>query len=164
MRAWMLIGLFTAAPAFAQDAPEPPPADDSGVFQDGAFVIEGKVQKPEVVVVVSRDNLDKSFDIQLKESFLDLVVEAPRELVLGRERRDERHELKLLAAAHLDDAREHADGALHVVAGVLVLHVRGRDRAGRSAVAARCQWCGPDERTRGAGDCDAWRGQNFGAE
>lgn len=45
-------------------------------MQDGAFVIEGKVQKPEVVVVVSRDTLDASLDLGLDRTFLDRVVDA----------------------------------------------------------------------------------------
>jgi hypothetical protein len=49
-------------------------ADDG--FGDDLFVIEGKVQKPAVVVEISRENLEKGFNLELRESFLDKVVEA----------------------------------------------------------------------------------------
>lgn len=69
-----LLVLTAAAPAFAQDAEVP--VEDELKMQDGAFVIEGKVQKPEVVVVVSRDTLDASLDLGLDRTFLDRVVDA----------------------------------------------------------------------------------------
>jgi hypothetical protein len=50
--------------------------DADGGFGDDLFVIEGKVQKPAVVVEISRENLEKGFDLELRESFLDKVVEA----------------------------------------------------------------------------------------
>lgn len=59
--------------AIAQDAPSD---EQALLFEDGAFVIKGKVQKPEVVVVITRDNLDKGFNLELKESFLPRIVEA----------------------------------------------------------------------------------------
>ena len=52
-------------------------AQDAGDgFGEDLFVIEGEVQKPAVVVVISRDNLEKGFELELRESFLDKVVEA----------------------------------------------------------------------------------------
>lgn len=40
------------------------------------FVIEGEVLKPDVTVVISRENLNKSYNLELMESFLDKIVEA----------------------------------------------------------------------------------------
>lgn len=69
------LGLSLGSVAFAQDASAP--ADDGKlVFEDGGFKIVGKVQKPEVVIVIRRENLDKGFQLQLSEDFLHRVVEA----------------------------------------------------------------------------------------
>lgn len=70
-----LVGLlFLATPAMAQDKPaEKPP---SYGFEDDDLVIVGEVQKPEVTVVISRENLNKAYQLELKESFLPKVVEA----------------------------------------------------------------------------------------
>lgn len=38
--------------------------------------IEAEVQKPEVTVFVSRENLSKAFDLDLERSFLDKIVES----------------------------------------------------------------------------------------
>jgi hypothetical protein len=41
------------------------------------FVIEGEVQKPEITVVISRENLNKSMDLaKLEKSFIGLVIDA----------------------------------------------------------------------------------------
>lgn len=45
-------------------------------FED--FVIEGEIQKPEITVVISRENLNKSYVVELKESFLDKILESLR--------------------------------------------------------------------------------------
>ncbi|MCB9672794.1 MAG: hypothetical protein H6734_25205 [Alphaproteobacteria bacterium] len=68
--------LLVGSTAFAQDALPP---QEELVMQDGAFVIEGKVQKPEVVVVVDRKKLDQGFDLGLDEDFLDRIVQAAAE-------------------------------------------------------------------------------------
>lgn len=39
-------------------------------------VISSKVPKPEVVVVVRRENLDKGFVLDLRETFLPKILEA----------------------------------------------------------------------------------------
>ena len=39
-------------------------------------IIEGEVQKPEVTLTISRENLNKAYDFELKESFLPKIVEA----------------------------------------------------------------------------------------
>ena len=69
MRWLLLVGLLVT-PANAQD-------DDGGYsFDDDDLVIVGEVQKPEVTVVISRENLNKKFELELKESFLPKIVEA----------------------------------------------------------------------------------------
>jgi hypothetical protein len=42
------------------------------------LVIEGEVQKPEITVVISRENLNKAYLIELKESFLHKILESVR--------------------------------------------------------------------------------------
>ncbi len=68
----MLTSSFSLVPSAAQEG-------GALDFNPNDFVVEGKVQKPEVVVVISRENLDKGFQIVLKESFLDRIVEATAE-------------------------------------------------------------------------------------
>ena len=46
-------------------------------FEEGT-VIEGEIQKPEITVVISRENLNKSYVVELKESFLDKILESLR--------------------------------------------------------------------------------------
>ena len=38
--------------------------------------IIGEIQKPDVTVVISRENLNKSYDLQLEESFIGRIVQA----------------------------------------------------------------------------------------
>lgn len=45
-------------------------------FDDDELVIVGEVQKPEVTVVISRENLNKAYELELKESFLPKIVES----------------------------------------------------------------------------------------
>ena len=40
------------------------------------FEVVGEVQKPEVTVVISRENLNKSYDLKLEESFLKKIIES----------------------------------------------------------------------------------------
>jgi len=40
------------------------------------FEVVGEVQKPEVTVFISRENLNKSYDLRLEESFLKKIVES----------------------------------------------------------------------------------------
>jgi hypothetical protein len=40
------------------------------------FEIVGEVQKPEVTVVISRENLNKSYDLRLEESFLQKILDS----------------------------------------------------------------------------------------
>ena len=47
------------------------------VFKD-ATVVEGQVQKPEVAVFISRQNLNKGYELELRESFLPKILETVR--------------------------------------------------------------------------------------
>jgi len=42
------------------------------------FVVVGEVLKPEITVVISRENLNKAYELQLDESFLDKIVDSVR--------------------------------------------------------------------------------------
>ena len=42
------------------------------------IVIEGEIQKPEVTIVISRENLNKSYELKLEESFLRKILDALR--------------------------------------------------------------------------------------
>ena len=44
------------------------------VFEE--TVIEGEIQKHEVAVYITRQNLNKAYDLELKESFLLKIVDA----------------------------------------------------------------------------------------
>lgn len=43
---------------------------------DDEFVVIGEVLKPEITVVISRENLNKAYDLKLEESFLDKIVQS----------------------------------------------------------------------------------------
>jgi hypothetical protein len=45
------------------------------VFEE-EFVVEGEVQKPEVTVVVSRENLNKAYVFELEETFLSKIIQS----------------------------------------------------------------------------------------
>lgn len=45
-------------------------------FSDDEFVIVGEILKPEITVVISRENLAKAYDLKLEESFLDRIIES----------------------------------------------------------------------------------------
>ena len=67
MRAMIaVVALLVAAPAAAQGLN----------FEE--IVIEGEIQKPEVTIVISRENLNKSYELKLEESFLQKIVDALR--------------------------------------------------------------------------------------
>ena len=36
----------------------------------------GEVQKPDVIVLISRENLNKAYELELTESFLDKIIES----------------------------------------------------------------------------------------
>lgn len=40
------------------------------------FVVVGEVLKPEITVVISRENLNKAYELKLDESFLQKIIES----------------------------------------------------------------------------------------
>ncbi len=40
------------------------------------FLVIGEVLKPEITVVISRENLNKAYELKLDESFLDKIVKS----------------------------------------------------------------------------------------
>ena len=40
------------------------------------FVIVGEVLKPEITVVISRENLNKAYELKLDEDFLDKIIDS----------------------------------------------------------------------------------------
>ena len=40
------------------------------------FVIEGEVLKPEITVVISRENLNKAYELKLDEDLLEKIVKS----------------------------------------------------------------------------------------
>ena len=63
LRRWFgLLVLFLPTGGIAQD------------FSDDEFVIVGEVLKPEITVVISRENLNKAYDLKLEESFLERII------------------------------------------------------------------------------------------
>jgi hypothetical protein len=53
-----------------------PASAEELAFEDGAAVITGEVLKPEVTVVISRENLNKNYELELKESFLQKIIDS----------------------------------------------------------------------------------------
>lgn len=44
------------------------------VFEE--TVIEGKVQKPEITILITRQNLNTDYNLQLRESFIPKIVKS----------------------------------------------------------------------------------------
>lgn len=63
-----MIALLLASLASAQDQPEETATGD--------IIIRGVVQKPEITVVIVRENLNRDYQLELRESFLDRIPEA----------------------------------------------------------------------------------------
>jgi hypothetical protein len=63
--------LFTAllVPAVVHAAPKSFSASEEAV-------IKGEVLKPEITVVISRENLNKAYDLELDEDFLQRIVDS----------------------------------------------------------------------------------------
>ena len=78
-RTLVVAALLLAAGTARADDPVPAPPKDELKVENGAFVIQGKIQKPQVVVVIRRETLDQGIVIELMESFLDEIVEATQE-------------------------------------------------------------------------------------
>ncbi len=46
---------------------------------DEAMVIIGEFLKPDITVIISRENLNKVYDLQLDESFLDKIIQSAKQ-------------------------------------------------------------------------------------
>jgi len=71
---WLAI---LAPVATAQPAPAPAPAPEP-VTDNRETVIKGEYLKPEITVIISRENLNKVYELVLDESFLDKISESVR--------------------------------------------------------------------------------------
>lgn len=71
MARWLWVGALAFCAASSASAQETTKRSDEDLF-----LIQGQVQKPEVVVVIPRENLDKGFVLELKDSFLHRIIEA----------------------------------------------------------------------------------------
>ena len=65
----LLVALSASVPAQAEQL----------VFEE-EFVVEGEVQKPEVTVVITRQDLNKSQVFELKKSFLEKIIQSVERL------------------------------------------------------------------------------------
>jgi hypothetical protein len=52
------------------------PAASAAPVSGEEFVIVGEVLKPEITVVISRENLNKAYELKLDEDLLDKIVES----------------------------------------------------------------------------------------
>ena len=43
------------------------------------FEVKGKVQKPEITIFVTRQNLNPEYDLELRESFIPKIVQSAKE-------------------------------------------------------------------------------------
>jgi len=73
---WTLGLLLASAVAHAGD-PQPLEVDPDA--EEDPSIIRGEVPRPEVVVVIRRENLDRGFVLDLKESFLERIAESLRQ-------------------------------------------------------------------------------------
>jgi len=51
-------------------------AQGKGTMRFEEEVIRGKIQKPEVMMVITRQNLNDTYSLELRESFLPKIVES----------------------------------------------------------------------------------------
>ncbi len=45
-------------------------------FDEEEIVIEGEVLKPEITVLITRENLNKAYELKLDENFLERILES----------------------------------------------------------------------------------------
>ncbi len=76
-KAMWTLGLLLAS-AVAQAA-DPQPLEVDPDAEEDPSIIRGEVPRPEVVVVIRRENLDRGFVLDLKESFLERITESLRQ-------------------------------------------------------------------------------------
>lgn len=65
-----LVLSIVSMPAFAQSKGKRP------VLTFDEIDIEGEVQKPDIKIIMSRMNLDKAYELKLKESFIPKIKES----------------------------------------------------------------------------------------
>lgn len=53
-----------------------PAGGDAAPVSFDEFVVTGEYLKPEITVVMSRENLNKAYELKLEESFLEKIVES----------------------------------------------------------------------------------------
>lgn len=70
---WAASSPTWAAPpaADAKPAAEAKPTPDTG---KRGSVVKGEFLEPEITVVISRENLNKAYDLELDQNFLDKIV------------------------------------------------------------------------------------------
>lgn len=52
----------------------PASADDSKVLKIKDTTIVGKIQKPEIAILITKQNLDPPYELQLQESFVPRIL------------------------------------------------------------------------------------------
>ena len=57
---------------FAQDSS--PTEDD--MFDENVFTIEGEIQRPDINIFIVKKNLDKAYELKLRESFIPKIKES----------------------------------------------------------------------------------------
>jgi hypothetical protein len=73
---------LVATAALAQTAPAPAPAPAApapALDEAEVSLIIGEFLKPDITVIISRENLNKAYDLQLDESFLDKVIQSVKQ-------------------------------------------------------------------------------------
>jgi hypothetical protein len=53
-----------------------PTTTDAAPVTFEEFVVEGEVLKPEITVFISRENLNKTYELELDENFLEKIIES----------------------------------------------------------------------------------------
>lgn len=71
MKILFVLGLLTALAGLAHAQSRRLVLDD--------FEVKGKVQKPEITIYVTRQNLNPEYDLELRESFIPKIVESVEE-------------------------------------------------------------------------------------
>ena len=53
-------------------------SDELDVFEENVFTIEGEIQRPDVNIFIVKKNLDKAYELKLRESFIPKIKESMR--------------------------------------------------------------------------------------
>ena len=49
---------------------------DEQMFDENVFTIEGEVQRPDINIFIVKKNLDKAYELKLRESFIPKIKES----------------------------------------------------------------------------------------